>query len=71
MAELQAAGEITIGVKYDVPPFGFKNPQTDAIEGFDVISGRGDRRRARRGAELHRGDLGQPDPVPPRTARPT
>jgi glutamate transport system substrate-binding protein len=39
MAELQAAGEITIGVKYDVPPFGFKNPQTDAIEGFDVDVG--------------------------------
>ena len=39
MAELQAAGEITIGVKYDVPPFGFKNPQTDAIEGFDVDLG--------------------------------
>ena len=26
MAKLQEAGEITIGVKYDVPPFGFKNP---------------------------------------------
>ncbi len=39
MAELQDAGEITIGVKYDVPPFGFKNPQTDAIEGFDVDLG--------------------------------
>jgi glutamate transport system substrate-binding protein len=39
MAELQEAGEITIGVKYDVPPFGFRNPQTDAIEGFDVDLG--------------------------------
>ena len=39
MAELQEAGEITIGVKFDVPPFGFKNPQTDAIEGFDVDLG--------------------------------
>ena len=39
MAELQEAGEIEIGVKYDVPPFGFKNPQTDAIEGFDVDLG--------------------------------
>jgi ABC-type amino acid transport substrate-binding protein len=39
MAELQEAGEITIGVKYDVPPFGFKNPQSDAIEGFDVDLG--------------------------------
>jgi glutamate transport system substrate-binding protein len=40
MAELQAAGEITIGVKFDVPPFGFKNPQTDEIEGFDVDLGK-------------------------------
>ena len=27
MAELQEAGKITIGVKFDVPPFGFKNPE--------------------------------------------
>jgi glutamate transport system substrate-binding protein len=40
MAELQAAGKITIGVKFDVPPFGFKNPQTDEIEGFDVDLGK-------------------------------
>jgi glutamate transport system substrate-binding protein len=39
MAELQDAGEITIGVKFDVPPFGFKNPQTDEVEGFDVDLG--------------------------------
>ena len=39
MAALQDAGEITIGVKFDVPPFGFKNPQTDAVEGFDVDLG--------------------------------
>ena len=36
---MQDAGEITIGVKFDVPPFGFKNPQTDAVEGFDVDLG--------------------------------
>jgi len=36
MAKLQEAGEITIGVKYDVPPFGFKNPRSGDIEGFDV-----------------------------------
>ena len=36
MAKLQDAGEITIGVKYDVPPFGFKNPRTGDVEGFDV-----------------------------------
>ena len=40
MAELQEAGEITIGVKFDVPPFGFKNPQTDEVEGFDVDLGK-------------------------------
>jgi glutamate transport system substrate-binding protein len=40
MAELQEAGEITIGVKYDVPPFGFTNPETGDVEGFDVDLGR-------------------------------
>ena len=39
MADLQDAGEIVIGVKYDVPPFGFKNPQSGEIEGFDVDLG--------------------------------
>jgi ABC-type amino acid transport substrate-binding protein len=39
MGRIQQAGEIKIGVKYDVPPFGFKNPQTDQIEGFDVDFG--------------------------------
>jgi ABC-type amino acid transport substrate-binding protein len=39
MAEIQDRGEIRIGVKYDVPPFGFKNPQTDEVEGFDVDMG--------------------------------
>jgi ABC-type amino acid transport substrate-binding protein len=36
MAKLQSDGEITIGVKFDVPPFGFKNPRTGAVEGFDI-----------------------------------
>lgn len=40
MAEIQERGEITIGVKYDVPPFGFQNPQTNEVEGFDVDMGR-------------------------------
>ena len=40
MARLQEEGEITIGVKFDVPPFGFVNPQTDETEGFDVDLGR-------------------------------
>ncbi len=39
-ARIQEKGEIAIGVKYDVPPFGFKNPQTDEVEGFDVDLGR-------------------------------
>lgn len=40
MAKLQKAGSITIGVKYDVPPFGFKNPRTNAIQGFDIDIGK-------------------------------
>ena len=40
MAELQEKGEIVIGVKFDVPPFGFKNPQSGDVEGFDVDIGR-------------------------------
>ena len=40
MAKLQEAGEITIGVKYDVPPFGFKNPRSNEIEGFDIDIGK-------------------------------
>jgi glutamate transport system substrate-binding protein len=40
MAELQDKGEIIIGVKFDVPPFGFKNPQTGDVEGFDVDLGK-------------------------------
>ncbi len=40
MAKIQEKGEIAIGVKYDVPPFGFKNPQNNEIEGFDVDLGK-------------------------------
>jgi glutamate transport system substrate-binding protein len=40
MRELQDAGVITIGVKFDVPPFGFQNPDTNEVEGFDVDLGR-------------------------------
>jgi glutamate transport system substrate-binding protein len=39
MRELQDAGEITIGVKFDVPPFGFRNPESGDVEGFDVDLG--------------------------------
>jgi ABC-type amino acid transport substrate-binding protein len=40
MGKLQQKGEITIGVKFDVPPFGFKNPQTNDVEGFDIDLGK-------------------------------
>ena len=36
MGKIQAKGELTAGVKYDVPPFGFVDPQTDEVKGFDV-----------------------------------
>lgn len=39
MKKLQDAGEITIGVKFEVPPFGAKNPTTGKVEGFDVDLG--------------------------------
>jgi glutamate transport system substrate-binding protein len=39
MGKIQAKGEIAIGVKYDVPPFGFKNPDSGEVEGFDVDLG--------------------------------
>jgi glutamate transport system substrate-binding protein len=39
MGKIQEKSEIAIGVKYDVPPFGFKNPQSGDIEGFDVDFG--------------------------------
>jgi ABC-type amino acid transport substrate-binding protein len=40
LGRIQEKGEITIGVKYDVPPFGFKNPQNNQVEGFDVDLGK-------------------------------
>ena len=40
LGKIQAAGEITIGVKFDVPPFGVQNPQTSEVEGFDVDLGK-------------------------------
>jgi len=39
MGKIQSKGEIAIGVKYDVPPFGFKNPESGDVEGFDVDFG--------------------------------
>lgn len=40
MGRIQQEGEMAIGVKYDVPPFGFRNPTSGEIEGFDVDLGR-------------------------------
>jgi ABC-type amino acid transport substrate-binding protein len=40
LGDIQQKGEIAIGVKYDVPPFGFNNPQTNEVEGFDVDLGK-------------------------------
>jgi glutamate transport system substrate-binding protein len=39
MAQLQQEGEVTIGVKFDVPPFGFVDPQSGDVRGFDVDLG--------------------------------
>jgi glutamate transport system substrate-binding protein len=39
MADIVEKGEIVIGVKFDVPPFGFENPQSGEVEGFDVDMG--------------------------------
>ena len=36
MAELNEAGAITVGTKFDQPGFGLLNPNTQAPEGFDV-----------------------------------
>lgn len=33
-------GKLIVGVKFDVPTFGMKNPMTDQVEGFDVDIGR-------------------------------
>jgi ABC-type amino acid transport substrate-binding protein len=40
LGAIQEKGEITIGVKFDVPPFGFQNPQTNEVEGFDIEMGK-------------------------------
>jgi glutamate transport system substrate-binding protein len=40
MGKIQEAGEINLGVKYDVPPFGFNNPESGEVEGFDVDLGK-------------------------------
>jgi aspartate/glutamate/glutamine transport system substrate-binding protein len=36
MAKIQQRGNLIVGVKYDTPPFGFMNPTTSQVEGFDA-----------------------------------
>ena len=38
--QIKEDGEIVVGVKFDVPQFGFRNPSTDEVEGFDPDMGR-------------------------------
>jgi putative glutamine transport system substrate-binding protein len=33
---IKARGKLIVGVKYDVPLYGFLNPETNKVEGFDV-----------------------------------
>ncbi len=40
MDRLQKRERIVIGVKYDIPRFGFLNPRTNEVEGFDVDLGK-------------------------------
>lgn len=40
LRRVQDAGKIVVGVKYDVPTFGYLNPRTNALEGFDVELGK-------------------------------
>ncbi|MBM2810443.1 MAG: amino acid transporter substrate-binding protein, family [Chloroflexi bacterium] len=40
LRKVQDRGKIVIGVKYDVPTFGYLNPRTNQLEGFDVDLGR-------------------------------
>ncbi len=40
LRKIQDRGKLIIGVKYDVPLFGYMNPQTSQVEGFDVAIGK-------------------------------
>ncbi len=40
MGRLQAGGKLVVGVKFDQPGFGFKDPITGEVDGFDVALGR-------------------------------
>ena len=36
LSAIKQRGKLIVGVKYDVPTFGFLNPETNKLEGFDV-----------------------------------
>lgn len=36
LAAIKQRGKLIVGVKYDIPYFGFLNPETNKVEGFDV-----------------------------------
>jgi len=40
LAAIKQRGKLIVGVKYDQPGFGFLNPETNKVEGFDVEMGR-------------------------------
>ncbi|HEX5692435.1 MAG TPA: transporter substrate-binding domain-containing protein, partial [Roseiflexaceae bacterium] len=40
LSAIKQRGKLIVGVKYDVPTFGFLNPETNKVEGFDVELGR-------------------------------
>src|SRR5215203_1519434 len=40
VAGIKARGKLIVGVKYDVPTFGYLNPASNQVEGFDVEFGK-------------------------------
>ncbi len=40
LAAIKQRGKLIVGVKYDIPTFGFLNPATNKVEGFDVEMGK-------------------------------
>ncbi len=40
LRKIQDRGRLIVGVRYDIPTFGYMNPQTKALEGFDPAMGR-------------------------------
>ncbi len=40
LRKVQDRGRLIVGIKYDLPTFGYRNPQTGNLEGFDAAIGR-------------------------------